>query len=93
MNVYNMHKKHDHDYDYKNHASLRTLETWKAFVEMPKAKEDPSYGTILNVVNYLTNVDNGKQQQRSGGGESSTSTTKKKKKKRKRKKRKGKTGK
>ena len=92
-----MHKKHDHDYDYKNHASLRTLETWKAFVEMPKAKEDPSYGTILNVVNYLTNVDNGKQQQqqqqRSGGGESSTSTTKKKKKKRKRKKRKGKTGK
>ena len=43
-----------------------------------KSKRRSSYGTILNVVNYLTNVDNGKQQQRPGGGESSTSTTKKK---------------
>ena len=56
-NVYEMHKKDDSDYDYKNHASLRTLETWKLFLEMPNAKQDSSYTTILNVVNYLQNMD------------------------------------
>ena len=64
-NVYEMHKKDDSDYDYKNHASLRTLETWKLFLEMPNAKQDSSYTTILNVVNYLQNMDtknNGKPQ-------------------------------
>ena len=85
-NVYQMHKKDDSDYDYKNHASLRTLETWKLFLEMPAAKKDSSYATILNVVNYLQNMDakNGAKPQGQKGASVEKPKQRKKKRKKKR---------
>ena len=67
------------------------METWKAFVEMPKARRSKLWYDI-KCCELFNNVDNGKQQQTPGGGESSTSTTKKKRRRERKKEKKGRQG-
>ena len=46
--------------DWMEHASQRTLESWRTFVNMPGAESDSSFATIKSIVDYLSQVESKK---------------------------------
>jgi hypothetical protein len=87
--------------DWSEHASYRTLNLWRRFVDMDGSKRDPSYESVKRIVEYLEATDKGtikpseaaKQATDSHaraelGKQDKVESKKKKKKKKKRKKRK-----
>ena len=52
---------------WTEHASYRTLQTWKQFTVMPGAEQDASFATIKNVVAYLSETDERSSTGQAGG--------------------------
>ena len=72
--------------DWSEHASYRTLNLWRRFVDMKGSERDPSYEGVKRIVEYLEKTDQGKITPSEAAAKAANAPPVKKKKKKKKKK-------